>query len=104
MLHYEDGVKGKSSEELLQTAGGTASGGVVQGPEGEYYRLAAQVRSTQELVEALKTASASSDVLSRRVFRLNCVLVWLTLALVAVGLCGALVTAWPYLAWWWQHR
>jgi len=104
MLHYEERVKGKSSEELLQTAGGTASGGVVQGPEGEYYRLAAQVRSTQELIEALKNASASSAVLSERVFRLNRVLVWLTLALVGVGLCEALATAWPYLAWWWQHR
>jgi hypothetical protein len=103
MLHYEERIKGKSSEEILQTAGGTAWN-VVQGPEGEYYRLAAQVRSTQELTEALKNASASSDVLSTRVFRLNGVLALLTLALVVVGLCGALATAWPYLAWWWQHR
>jgi len=103
MLHYDE-VQGKSAEEILRTAGGTAAGGPVDGVVGEYYRLAAQVRSTQELIEALKKASASSDALSTRVFRLNCVLVWLTLALVFVGLSEALGTAWPYLAWWWQHR
>lgn len=104
MLHYDEHVHGKSAEEILQTAGGTAATGPVDGVAGEYYRLAAQVRSTQELIAALKNASASSDALSKRVLSLNRVLVWLTLALVVVGLCGALATAWPYLAWWWQHR
>lgn len=104
MGHYEERVKGKSSEEILQTAGGTAAGGVFPNPEGEYFRMAAQVRSTQELIDALKKASASNDALARRVLGLNRALVWLTFALVVVGSCGALATAWPYLASWWQHR
>lgn len=104
MLHYEERIKGKSSEEILQSAGGAAAAGVLQDPEGAYYRTAAQVRSTQEFIEALKKASASNDALSKRVYWLNVVLVILTGALVVVGGCAALATAWPYLAWYSGHR
>jgi len=95
MGHYEERIEGKSAEQILQTAAG-GIGGVWQGPEGEYLRIAAQVRSTQELIEELKRASASNNAFSRRVF-------WLTFALVVVGGIEALATAWPYLMWWVKH-
>ncbi len=95
MWHYDEQVEGKSAEQILQTAGG-GTGGPYQGPEGEYLRIAAQVRSTQELIEELKKGSASNNTLSKRVVRL-------TFALVVVGVIEALATAWPYLVWWVKH-
>jgi hypothetical protein len=96
MNHYEERVKGRSAEELLLTAGGGA-GGAVQGPEGEYFRIAAQVRSTQELIEELKKASASNNAFSTRVF-------CLTVVLAVAAVVQAVATAWPYLMWWLKHR
>jgi hypothetical protein len=58
--------------------------------DGDYLRIAAQVRSTQELLQELKKASAANTVFSTRVF-------WLTVALVLVGILQALAAAWPYL-------
>src|ERR1700735_3260561 len=89
MGHYEERVKGRSAEQILQTAGG-GSGGAVVDADGDYLRVAAQVRSTQELIEELKKASASNAVFSKRVL-------WLTVALVVVGVAQAIATAWPYL-------
>jgi len=95
MGHYEERVKDRSAEQILQTAGGGTSGAVV-GADGEYLRVAAQVRSTQELIDALKRASSANDIFSTRVF-------WLTIALVVVGAVQAVATAWPYLVWWLKH-
>ena len=89
MGHYEERVKDRSAEQILQTAGG-GSGGAWSGADGDYLRVAADVRSTQELIEVLKDASASNSVFSTRV-------VWLTFALVIVGGVQALTTAWPHL-------
>ena len=91
MGHYEERVKGRTAEEILQTAGG-GDGGAVLGADGDYLRVAAQVRSTQELIEELKKASASNKVFSTRLF-------WLTIALVVVAGVQVLATAWPYLVW-----
>jgi len=95
MAHYEERVKGRSAEQILETAGG-GSGGAVVGADGDYLRVAAQVRSTQELIEERKKAAASNTVFSKRVF-------WLTVALVVVGGVQALATAWPYLVWSLKH-
>jgi len=89
MGHYEERVKDRSAEQILQTAGG-GSGGAWSGPDGDYLRVAADVRSTQELIDALRDASESNSVFSRRV-------VWLTFALVVVGGAQTLATAWPHL-------
>jgi len=95
MGRYEECVKDRSAEQILQTAGG-GSGGAWSGADGDYLRVAAQVRSTQELIGELKKASASNTVFSTRVF-------WLTVVLVAVGGVQALATAWPYLVPWLKH-
>ena len=104
MRHYEDRIKGKSSEESLQSAGGTQPGVFSKTQRVRTSERLPQVRSTQEFIEALKKASASNYDLSKRIYWLNVVLVILTGALVVVGGCAALATAWPYLAWYWGHR
>ena len=88
MGHYEERVKGHSAEDLLLTAGGGA-GRVVQGPEGEYLRITAQVRSTQELIEELKKASASNDAFTASILPHGCSR--------SAAVVQAVATAWPYL-------
>lgn len=82
MNHYEEHVKDRSAEKILQTAGG-GSGGPTVGAEGEYLRTAAQVHSSQELIDALEKASASNNAFSKWA-------VALTVALVVVGVVQAL--------------
>jgi hypothetical protein len=67
---YQRDVKGKSDEEVL-----IAAGQRLFSNETPYLQMAAQVRSTQSLVAALKKASEDSGAVSARLF-------WLTLALV----------------------
>lgn len=90
MTFYEL-VRGKTAEGVLaHDLTGESNA------RGEYLRVAAQVRSNQELVESLKQASQDSGLVSRRI-------VYLTLALVAAGLLQAFATGWPYVVWWWHH-
>jgi len=86
--HYENYVKGKTAEEILATGAGA-----ITGPIGEFIRVAAAVRTNQQLISALDQASKESGKLGRKV-------VWLTAALVFVGLLQAIATGWPYLACW----
>lgn len=89
MGQYEERVKHHTAEQILQEAGGGASG-AVDSAVGEYLRVAAQVRSTQELITELKNASESNSKFSRRV-------VWLTCFLVITGLLQVAAIALPYL-------
>jgi len=91
MANYFTYVKGKNAEEILASADAD-----YPGPVGEYLRVAAQVRSTQELVASLTTASTDSGKLGTK-------LLFLTGALILVGILQAIATEWPYLAWWWHH-
>ena len=106
---YDVNVKNKTSDEILANYDS-----ILDVPIGQYLRVAAQVRSTQELVSSqtqsthelvgsvatlvssLNQASKDSGTLGRKI-------VWLTCALVAVGVGQIMATAWPYLAWWWHH-
>jgi hypothetical protein len=53
-------------------------------------------QATKQLTEALEKASTDSGIMARRI-------VWLTIALVAVGLAQAVATAWPYIDWSLKH-
>ena len=55
-----------------------------------------QVLLQFELIEALQKASDDSGVMARR-------LVWLTGALVFVGVLQAIAGGWPYIFWWFSH-
>jgi hypothetical protein len=89
--HYENFVKGKTAEEILATGSGA-----ITGPVGDFIRIGAAVRSNQELIIALKGVSGEHLRLARAV-------VWLTIALVGVGVLQAVAIAWPYLSWYWTH-
>jgi hypothetical protein len=52
--------------------------------------------ATKQLTKALEKASTDSGIMARRI-------VWLTIALVAVGLAQAIATAWPYIDWSLKH-
>jgi hypothetical protein len=88
---YEQYVKGKNSEQLLDASAGGSH--PVQSVHGEYFRISAQVRSTQELMASLDRASTDNGKLGSKVL-------WLTVALVCVGSLQAVAAAWPYLADW----
>jgi hypothetical protein len=96
MTPYERWVKGKSGEEIVRGAGDFLQG-VLEGPEGKYVLIAAQIRSTKELVDALDRASADSGQLGTKVMIL-------TGALVGVGVLQAIVMAWPFLTWFAHHH
>ena len=65
---------------------------------GSISKLTADTGSAiAELTKALKQASDDSE-------RMTTKIVWLTWALVGVGILQATATGWPYLAWWWAHR
>jgi hypothetical protein len=53
-------------------------------------------QATKQLTEALEKASTDSGIMARRI-------VWLTIALVAVGLTQTIATAWPYIDWSLKH-
>ncbi len=82
--HYDQFIKGKTAEEILATGGGAITGAI-----GDFVRVGAAVRTNQELIGALRTASDESGRVASRV-------VWLTGALVTVGILQAIVTALPY--------
>lgn len=125
---YESAVKGRSSEELLANIGGTFS----QTVTADYVMVAAQVRVTQEqikaqenatrhvvectnslvasqgkatnsLVESIGKLTASIDSAAVDSGKLSSRIAVFTLLLVLVGAGQILVTAWPYLSWWWHH-
>jgi hypothetical protein len=87
MSSYDDYVRNKSAEGILENPS-TAYGDI-----GTYLRVAAQVRSTQELIAQLKQASEDSKRTTSRI-------AYLTFALVVMGLAQSVATAWPYLVWW----
>lgn len=78
---YESFVKGKSAEQILEE-GLTANSNLAA-----YLQVAAQVRSNQELIAELKKASTDSGRIANKVM-------WLTVALVAVGILQAVVVWW----------
>jgi hypothetical protein len=91
MSNYENTDKEKTADEILSSAGCDVSGAL-----GEYLRVAAQVRTSQELAADLRRASADSGKLQRRVMIL-------TVVLVAASIVQAVATAWAHLAWWWNN-
>jgi len=132
MAFYDERIKGKSADELLETAGGRGMNSVWTGPEGELLRVAAQIRVTQDQIEAQFNATkhlvdcangvtASQEKATRALVetiggliksinrasddsgRLARRIAFLTLFLVLVGAGQVIAIAWPYLAWWWRH-
>jgi hypothetical protein len=95
MTPYERFVKNRTPDDLLRSAGDYVAG-VQEGPTGQYMLVAAQILSTHELTNALKNASTDSGDLGKKIL-------WLTGALVFVGVLQALAAAWPYLSWWARH-
>jgi hypothetical protein len=79
-LIYFSRVKDRTAEEILATAGCDDDGRL-----GQYLRVAAQVRSDQELARALAQASDDSGKVARRI-------IWLTVGLVLVGLLQVAAT------------
>jgi hypothetical protein len=67
-----------------------------EGPIGYYLRVAAQVRTNQELAAALAKASDDSGQLQRRI-------VILTVVIAGAAIAQVIATAWPYLVWWIRH-
>lgn len=87
---YSTGVKGKTAEQILaQAESGHAD-------LGAYLIAAAQVRSNEELIAALRQASSDSEKTANKI-------VYLTIALVIGALLQAIATGWPYLVWWHHH-
>lgn len=66
------------------------------GPIGQCLRIAAQVRTNQELTGALAKASDDSGKIQYRI-------VMLTLVIAGAAIAQVVATAWPYLAWWIKH-
>jgi hypothetical protein len=87
-LTYINEVKGKTAEEVLALADCASAG-----PKGDYLRIAAQVRTNQELAGELRTASRDSGKLQLR-------LIILTVVIAVAGMAQAVATAWPNLASW----
>jgi hypothetical protein len=88
---YVSQVKDKTAEQIL-----ASSDCSYQGPIGEYLRVAAQVRTNQELAAALAKASEDSGKLQSRI-------VLLTVVIALAAIVQAVATAWPYLIWWIKH-
>lgn len=82
---YETFVQGKTAEEIL------AHGNTADSNQSPYLQVAAQIRSNQELIEALKMASKDSDDTGRKS-------VWLTVALVGAAILQAVATGWNSLS------
>lgn len=76
---YEVYVKGKNAEEIL-AAYNTADSNLAS-----YLQIAAQIRSNQELIGALTSASGDSTRIGNK-------LIWLTVALVSTGVLQAVVS------------
>lgn len=83
---YNNYVKGKSAEEILAQADGGYPGSV-----GDYLTVAAQVRSNEDLISALKKASSDSDRTARKI-------VCLTVVLAVAAVLQCLATALPWFA------
>ena len=84
---YETHIQGKTAEDIL------AHGDAADSNQSPYLQAAAQIRSNQELINALTKASQDSTNIGRRI-------VWLTCVLVVAGLLQALATGWNKLASW----
>jgi hypothetical protein len=80
-------VKGKTAEEILATADCS-----YPGPIGEYLRVAAQIRTNQELISALSKASADGGNLQSRI-------ILLTIVLAVAAVLQFLATDWQNLVW-----
>lgn len=85
---YDSQVKDKTAEQIL-----AASDCTYEGPIGHYLRVAAQVRTNQELSQALAKASEDSGKLQGRIMIL-------TVVIACAAIAQAIATAWPYLVWW----
>jgi hypothetical protein len=91
MATYDSYVKGKTAEQIL-----SEQQAALDAPIATYLRLAAAVRSDQELIEALRLASDDSSKLTQKIVRL-------TWVLVGVGLLQAIAIGWHDLRWWVSH-
>jgi hypothetical protein len=84
---YLSCVKGKTAEEILAQPRTSAS------DISTYLRVAAEIRSNQELIAELKQASEDSGKAATKI-------AFLTWALVFAAILQAVVGAWPYASWW----
>src|SRR3954469_3613720 len=111
---YEERIRNKSAEAILETAAGGAGGGTWTGDEGEILRLAAQIRVTQDLImsqhastrqlaDSIQTLVASLNRAPLDSRRLGRRIVFLTFVLIAIGAGQIVATAWPFLSWWFKH-
>jgi len=112
---YEERIKNKSAESILETAAGGAGSGAWTADDGEILRLAARIRVTQDLImsqhastrqlaDSIQTLVASLNRAPVDTRRLGRRIVFLTFVVIAVGTGQIVATAWPYLSWWYQHR
>jgi hypothetical protein len=85
MSQYDSFVKGKTAEDIL------ALPNTADANQSPYLQVAAQIRSNQELVQALKTASEDSGKTANKI-------VYLTWALVSAAILQAVATVWSNLA------
>src|SRR5258708_4382292 len=88
---YVSEVKDKTAEQILATSNCS-----YDGPIGYYLRVAAQVRTNQELAAALAKASDDSGKLQWRI-------VILTLVIAIAAIAQVMATAWPNLVRWVKH-
>lgn len=64
---------------------------------------AMQIRSSVEIVDAIRRFDKASADLVAATNRLTRWILGLTVAAVLIGVAGVIATAWPYLVWWVQH-
>ena len=113
MSNYETSFNGKNIEELLLEVADAPWWNQNQGAR-EQWAIAIRVRTTQALVvtqtENTKVLTASIDTLVKSLNKasddsgkLGRKVVWLTVALVCVGVGQIVATAWPYLSYWAKH-
>lgn len=84
-------VQERTAEEILATVGSSTDGAL-----GEYLRVAAQVRTNQELTSKLDRASTDSGKLQHQI-------VVLTRVLAAAAVAQFLATDWQNLVWTLNH-
>jgi hypothetical protein len=84
---YLSCIKDKTAEEILANHRTSAS------DMSTYFRVAAEIRSNQELIVALTQASEDSGKAASKI-------VTLTKVLALAAILQAIAIAWPYISWW----
>ena len=113
MTIYEMYGPMQSPEEILRAFGSTNFEGGFPNATNYVLTLAdvrshaegtrSQQQQTEKIVTAVDRLTTSINRASEESGALSKKVVWLTRALVAVGIGQIVATAWPYLAWWWYH-